>query len=130
MSETTKLSQLQRLKAMQMNEAKSSSMNSFSNIVVVYTGIEPKPHFPKKLDSEGNKITEEKNGRKIDVRSEQSDGFTYTFAEASTCKKVQVVIKNKIAVETLGIYEVSGLGWDLKQSNFIFLEKDTTIKNF
>lgn len=130
MSETTKLTQLQRLKAMQMSESKGSSMTEFSNVVVIYTGIEPKPHFPKKLDSQGNKITEEKNGRKIDVRSEESDGFTYTFTEASTCKKVQVVVKNKIAVEALGIYEVGGLGWDLKKSNFIFLEKDTTIKNF
>lgn len=130
MSETTKLTQLQRLKAMQTNEAKTSSMNAFSNIVVIYTGIEPKPHYPKKVDSQGNKIQEEKNGRKVDVRSDESDGFTYTFTEASTCKKVQVVVKNKIAVEALGIYEVGGLGWDLKQSNFIFLEKDTTVKNF
>ena len=89
--QTNGLSQLQKLQALQAQnkaQAKTSSMVKLENIVGIYLGTEPIEHFPKMLDSDGNKVQEEKNGRKVDKRSETSDGWTYTFAEFSTCKTI------------------------------------------
>ena len=95
--QTNGLSQLQKLQALQAQnkaQAKTSSMVKLENIVGIYLGTEPIEHFPKMLDSNGNKVQEEKNGRKVDKRSETSDGWTYTFAEFSTCKTIKIVLSN------------------------------------
>ena len=93
--QTNGLSQMQKLQALQAQnkaKAKTSSMVKLENVVGVYLGTEPTEHFPKLLDSNGNKLQEEKNGRKVDKRSETSDGWTYTFAEFSTCKTIKIVL--------------------------------------
>ena len=72
--QTNGLSQLQKLQALQAQnkaQAKTSSMVKLDNIVGIYLGTEPIEHFPKMLDSNGNKVQEEKNGRKVDKRSEK-----------------------------------------------------------
>ena len=102
-------------------------MTKLENIVGVYLGTEPAEHFPKWLDANGNKIQEEKNGRKVDKRSETSDGWTDTFAEFNTCKKVQIVLKNPINLQLTTAYHHGGLGYDLKSGNMYFIEKDTTL---
>ena len=131
--QTNGLSQLQKLQALQaQNKAKgkTSSMVKLENVVGVYLGTEPTEHFPKLLDSNGNKLQEEKNGRKVDKRSETPDGWTYTFAEFSTCKTIKIVLSNRVNVQLMGAYKLSGLGYDIKSGNMYFIEKDTTIVNY
>ena len=131
--QTNGLSQLQKLQALQAQnkaKAKTSSMTKLENIVGVYLGTEPAEHFPKLLDANGNKIQEEKNGRKLDKRSETSDGWTYTFAEFNTCKKVQIVLEKRINLQLMTAYNLGVLGYDIKSGNMYFIEKDTTITNY
>ena len=130
--ETNGLSQLQKLQALQAQnkeKAKTSSMVKLE-VLGVYLGTEPTEHFPKLLDSNGNKLQEEKNGRKVDKRSETSDGWTYTFAEFSTCKTIKIVLSNRVNVQLMKAYKLSGLGYDIKSGNMYFIEKDTTIANY
>ena len=105
-------------------------MVKLENLVGVYLGTEPTEHFPKLLDSNGNKLQEEKNGRKVDKRSETSDGWTYTFAEFSTCKTIKIVLSKRVNVQLMGAYMLGGLGYDIKSGNMYFIEKDTTISNY
>lgn len=133
LQQATGLTQLQKLQALQAQnnaQAKTSSMTKFENLVGVYLGTEPTEHFPKLLDSNGNKIQEEKNGRKVDKRSETSDGWTYTFAEFSTCKTIKIVLSKRMNVPLMSVYQLSGFGYDIKSANMYFIEKDTTITNY
>lgn len=104
-------------------------MTKLENIVGIYLGTEPTEHFPKLLYSNGNKVQEEKNGRKVDKRSKTSDGWTYTFAEFSTCKIIKIVLSQRVNVQLMGAYKLSSLGYDIKSGNMYFVEKDTTITN-
>lgn len=127
------LSQMQKLQALQAKskeQAKTSTMTDFKDIIGVYLGTEPKEHFPKLFDENGNKVQEEKNGRKVDKRSDTSDGWTYTFAEFATCKKIQIVLPKRINVSLMGAYKLSGLGYDIKSGNMYFIEKNTSISNY
>lgn len=131
--QTNGLSQIQKLQALQAKnkvQTKVSSMTKLDNIVGVYLGTEPVEHFPKLLDTGGNRIQEEKNGRKVDKRSKISDGWTYTFAEFSTCKTIKIVLSSRVNVELMRAYMLSGLGYDIKSGNMYFIEKDTNIKNY
>ena len=131
--QTNGLSQLRKLQALQAQkkaQAKTSSMVKLENIVGVYLGTEPTEHFPKILDSNGKKVQEEKNGRKVDKRSETSDGWTYTFAEFATCKTIKIVLPQRVNVQLMGAYKLGGLGYDIKSGNMYFIEKDTTITNY
>ena len=105
-------------------------MVKLENIVGIYLGTEPVEHFPKMLDSNGSKVQEEKNGRKVDKRSETSDGWTYTFAEFATCKTIKIVLSKRVNVQLMGAYMLGGLGYDIKSGNMYFIEKDTTISNY
>ena len=69
--QTNGLSQLQKLQTLQAKnkaQAKTSSMVKLENIVGIYLGTEPVEHFPKMLDSNGSKVQEEKNGRKVEKK--------------------------------------------------------------
>ena len=105
-------------------------MTKLENIVGVYRGTEPAEHFPKLLDANGNKIQDEKNGRKVDKLSETSDCWTYTFAVFNTCKKVQIVLEKRINLKLIKAYKLGGLGYDIKSGNMYFIEKDPTIPNY
>ena len=61
-------------------------MTRFDNIVVVNVGVEPKEHFPKLKNADGSNMKDE-NGK--DLRSDKSDGYTYTFTEFGTAKVVK-----------------------------------------
>lgn len=129
---TNGLTQLQKLQALQAQnkaQVKASSMTQI-DVVGIYLGTEPTEHFPKLLDSNGNKIQEEKNGRKVDKRSDISDGWTYTFAEFGTCKKIQIVLPKRVSVNLMTAYKIGGLGYDIKSGNMYFIEKDTIIVNY
>lgn len=127
------LTQLERLQALQTSskaQKQASNMIRFDNLVGVYLGTEPTEHFPKLLDSNGNKIQEEQNGRKVDKRSETPDGWTYTFAEFGTCKMIKIVLPQKVEVKLMSAYTLSGMGYDIKSGNMFFIEKESEIKNY
>lgn len=121
------MSQLEKLKQLQMQQTKSSSMTAFDNLVVVHVGVEPTEHFPKLRDAHGNKI---KDTDGSDKRSEKSDGWTYTFVQFATAKTVKIVLAQKVKIELLTAYAVSGKGYDIKNANLIFIEKDVKIGNY
>ena len=104
-----------------------SNMTPFEGLVGVFLGVEPKAHYPKVLDADGNKIKETINGRTQDKRSETSDGWTHSLNELGTGKIIQVVLPQKHDLKLLSLYSVSGLGYDIKNSNMYFLEKDTKL---
>ena len=114
---TNVLSQHQKLQAFQAhNKAKSktSCMTKLDNIIDVYRGTKQEEHIAKLLDENGNKIQEEKNGRKVDKRTETSNGWTYTFAQFNTCKKVQIVLDKRINWQQMAAYNRGGLDYDIK----------------
>ena len=121
------MSQLEKLKQLQMQQTKSSSMTTFDNLVVVHVGAEPTEHFPKLKDKNGNKI---KDVDGSDKRSDKSDGWTYTFVQFATAKTVKIVLAQKVNIELLTAYAVSGKGYDIKNANLIFIEKDVKISNY
>lgn len=104
-----------------------SNMTPFEGLVGVFLGVEPKAHYPKVLDADGNKIKETINGRTQDKRSETSDGWTHSLNELGTGKIIQVVLPQKHELKLLSLYSISGLGYDIKNSNMYFLEKDTKL---
>ena len=91
------MSQLEKLKQLQMQQTKSSSMTTFDNLVVVHVGAEPTEHFPKLKDKIGT---------------------------------VKIVLAQKVNIELLTAYAVSGKGYDIKNANLIFIEKDVKISNY
>lgn len=118
---------IERLKSIQGEKQNVSSMTKFENLVAVYVGTEPVKHYPKMRDKNGNKVQDEKGN---DIRSEQSDGYTYTFVEYMTARTLKVVLDGRYDVEPLGVYSVTGFGYDIKQSRMIFLEKETSIVKY
>jgi lambda repressor-like predicted transcriptional regulator len=124
------LSQLQKLQALQSKnkaQAKISNMDKFENIVAVYLGTEPTEHFPKVYDENGNKVKDEKGN---DKRSKVSDGWTYTFSEFQTCKKVKIVLSKRVDLKLLSVYSVSGMGYDIKSADMYFIEKEVLLQSF
>lgn len=120
------MTQLQRLKSLKVSEA-LNNLTRFDNLIGIDVGVEPREHFPKLKDSNGKTVKDEK-GR--DVRSEILDGYTYTFAEYGTAKVIKVVLSKQVNVGFGKAYSLSGSGYDIKQGNMYFLEKDTSINLF
>ena len=108
-------------------KSQTSNMTPFDELVGVFLGVEPKAHYPKVLDANGNKIRETINGRTQDKRSETSDGWTHSFNELGSGKIIQVVLSQKYELKPLSLYSINGLGYDIKNSNMYFLEKDTKL---
>lgn len=117
------VTQLERLKSMKA----SDNLTRFDDLIGIDVGVEPKKHFPKLKDSNGKTL---KNEKKQDIRSEESDGYTHTFAQYGTAKVIKVVLPKRMNVEFGKAYSLSGAGYDIRQGNMYFLEKDTTIKLF
>lgn len=125
----TGLSQLQRLKALQeqnKNQAKSSNMTAFTDLVGVYVGALTKEHFPKKKGSDGKAIKDDKGNV---VRDEKSDGYTHVFSEFGSSKMIQIVLDKEYSLQLMGAYKLSGKGYDIKGSMY-FIEQDGTIANY
>ena len=113
----------------ELAEQKSASKEEFERLVVVYTGGEKKKYFPPLRDNEGNKITDDKGKVK---RSETSSGWQYEFALlGNRTKVVKVVLEaNYNKIELLNVFVISGLGYDMKQQNMIFIDEKGDIKNY
>ena len=128
-AQSTGMSQLQRLKALQEeNKLKSQTANltAFDDLVGIYVGTPVREHFPKIKDENGKTI-KDKKGR--DQRSETSDGYTHTLSEFGTSKMIQVVLPKECNLQLMTAYKLGGLGYDIKGSMF-FIEKDGTIANY
>ena len=121
MEQKEKLMKLAKLKA------QTSNMQTFNGLIGVYLGVEPKAHYPKLLDDYGNKVKETVNGRERDKRSSVSDGYQYSFNELGTGKIIFVVVPNKLNVEMLSPYSISGQGYDIPKSMMYFIEKNGTV---
>ena len=71
----------------------------------------------------GTRCRKRRTVEKVDKRSETSDGWTYTFAEFSTCKTIKIVLPKRLNVQLMGAYKLGGLGYDIKAGNMYFIEK-------
>ena len=118
---------VETLKKLAKLKAQTSNMQTFNGLIGVYLGVEPKPHYPKMLDDNGNKIKETINGRERDKRSTVSDGYQYTFNEVGTGKIIYVVVPGKLNVEMLSPYSISGKGYDIPKSMMYFIEKNGNV---
>lgn len=118
---------LEKLKA-DLSAKKKGNKVEFNNLIIVYTGAEPKEYKEKLRDSLGNVIKDDKGNEK---RSSTVKGYTHTFNELGTAKIVKVVMKSRdINTQLLGVYKVSGLGYDIRQSSMIFIDETKDIKNY
>lgn len=122
------MANLEKLTALQSQmKKKTSNLEKFDEIVVVHVGCEPSPYFPKLKNSDGTKVKDE-NGN--DKRSETPTGWTYTFAEFGTAKDVKVVLRERVKLDLLETYAVSGAGYNIKSSRMLFIEQDGQIKKY
>jgi len=65
-----------------------------------------------------------------DMRAEKRDGFTHVFSQFGTSKMIQIVLPREMDVQINSAYLLSGLGYDIKTGNMIFIEKDGKIANY
>lgn len=103
--------------------SKSSGLKFLEVGYVVYLGSTPKEHYPKLKDRYGNKVKDD-NGK--DVRADQSTGFIVSFATIGDNPKVVSAVFSDIDtlnLEPLSVYQLSGYGYDIRQSNFVWLEE-------
>lgn len=119
--------QLNKLAQLDKAGVKASNKTRFDNLVVINVGVPRKEHFPKLKNADGSKKVDA-DGH--DVRSEKSDGFTYTFAQYGTANKVMAVISKQYGLDRLGVYVLSGLGYNMRQNNMIFLDENVNISNY
>ena len=116
----SQLQKLQALKSQAKAQAKVSNMTNFENIVGIYLGTEPTLHFPKLFDENGNKVKDEKGN---DKRSKTSDGWTYTFAEFQTCKKIKIVLQKQFDFKLLSHTTSAEKDMILSRQTCILLKK-------
>lgn len=120
-------SQLAKLKALEQKGVQSNNKTSFHDLVVCTVGAPVKEHFPKvkladgstKKDSEGN-----------DVRAEKSDGFTFTFTQFGTATKVMAVLPKNYNLELLSAFKLSGLGYQMRNANLIYIDENVSLSNY
>lgn len=96
---------------------------AFKNIVIKL-GVKPVQHFPKLRDKDGKAVKDEDGN---DRRSENSDGYTYTFSDFETSRIVKVVLNKLYDVKPMEAYIVSGLGYDIRSGNMIFIDEDVKL---
>ena len=115
--------QLAKLQALEKRGIQGGSKTSFRDLVVRNVGVPIKEHFPKlkvngvvQKDADGN-----------DARSQQSDGFTYTFSQFGTANKVMAVLPTKYNLDLLTAYKLSGLGYQMRQANMLYLDENVKL---
>lgn len=118
---------LNKLKA-DLSAKKTGNKTEFNDLIVVYTGVAETQYFAKLKDENGNVVKgSDGKAKKVDTVS----GYTYTFNELGTAKMVKVVLnKENLNVQLLNVYKIGGLGYDLRQSNMIFIDEKGTIRNY
>lgn len=112
-----------KLSAVAEQEKKRSSKQILSAIVI-YLGADVTQHFPKVKDASGKAVKDDKGN---DLRSETSDGWTFTFSEVGTSKVVKVVYPKKVDVQMMTAYQVSGFGYSISSGNMLFIDEASKI---
>ncbi|MBC9710014.1 MAG: hypothetical protein H9W80_12445 [Enterococcus sp.] len=95
--------------------------------VVIKLGVKPVKHFPKVKDKTGKTMKDESGN---DLRSETSDGYTYTFSDFETSQVVKVVLDKLYDIKVMNAYLISGLGYDIRSGNMIFIDEDVKITEY
>lgn len=121
------MTQLDRLQKLANEQSKSNNMTAFSGLVLIDVGCQPIEHFPKLQDKNGKKLVDSDGHIQ---HSEHSDGWTYTFSQFGTARMVKVVLPQQVELKLLQPYQLSGLGYDIRNANMIYLEKDIRISNY
>ena len=107
------MSNLQNRIASARAKTQAGNMTEFKNIECIYLGAKTTPYFPKLEDG---------------TKSKTQAGWTLIFSELGTSKIVKYVYKTDKDAPRLvdgQIYLVSGLGYDLRSSMLIYIEKPT-----
>lgn len=107
-------------------EDHSSNKQAFKR-VVIKLGVKPVKHFPKMKDKSGKTMKDDSGN---DVRSETSDGYTYTFSDFETSQVVKVVLDKLYDIKVMNAYLISGLGYDIRSGNMIFIDEDVKITEY
>lgn len=121
------ISQIDKLKSLVAQGVKANSKMSFNNLVICYLGVKPKLHYPKLKNADG--------GNKLDasgqvVKSDKPDGYVYTFSEFATCNKVMVILNKKLEFGLMKAYSLSGLGYQMRSSNLIYIDEQVNVANY
>ena len=106
---------------------KQSNKETFTDIVCVHVGIEPAAYFPKVKNADGTNAKDEDGN---DKRSETQFGWMYSFVQFGTGKLVKIVNRERIAIELLETYAVSGNGYDIKQARMAFIDENAKILKY
>lgn len=115
--------QLAKLQALEKKGIQGGSKTSFRDLVVCNVGVPIKEHFPK-LKVNG---VVQKDADGSDARSQQSDGFTYTFSQFGTANKVMAVLPTKYNLDLLTVYKLTGLGYQMRQANMLYLDENVKL---
>ena len=102
----------------------SSNKQAFNGLIVIKLGVKPIKHFPKVKGKDGKTV---KDADGNDMRSEKSDGYTYTFSDFETSQVVKVVLNKLYDIKVMNAYVVSGLGYDIRSGNMIFIDENAKI---
>lgn len=118
--------QLAKLQALEKQGVRSGAKTSFRDLVVCSVGVPVKEHFPKikingivQKDAEGN-----------DARSSDADGYTFTFSQFGTATKVMAVLPKKYNLDLLTAYKLSGLGYQMRQANMLYIDENVHLSAF
>lgn len=114
---------LSKLSAVAEQEKKRSS-KQILGAVVIYLGADITQHFPKVRDKSGKAVKDDKGN---DLRSETSDGWTYTFSEVGTSKVVKIVYPEKLNTKMMTAYQVSGFGYSIASGNMLFIDEGVKV---
>lgn len=125
--EKTEMTQLDRLQKLANEQSKSNNMTAFSGLVVVNVGCKPVEHFPKLQDKNGKKIVDSIGHVQ---HAEHSNGWIYTFSQFGSGKMVKVVLPQQFELDLLQPYQVSGLGYDIRNANMIYIDRGVKISKY
>lgn len=115
--------EFKNLLSQQNSNNKNAGLNHIEVGYIAYLGSEPKLYYPKAKDKYGNKI---KDSSGKDVRSDDPSGYMVSFATIGDSPKIVSAVFSDIDalnLEPLAVYQLSGYGYDIKQSNFIWIEE-------
>ena len=105
----------------------SSNKQAFNGLIVIKLGVKPIKHFPKVKGKDGKTV---KDADGNDMRSKTSDGYTYTFSDFETSQVVKVVLNKLYDIKVMNAYVVSGLGYDIRSGNMIFIDENAKIAEY
>ena len=99
-------------------------VNSATGLESTVCLIFPKVSLGKSINEAGS--TKDADGN--DKRAEKADGWQYTFSEFGTASVVKVVLAKDYNMKPLSVFTISGLGYDMRQANMKYIDKNAKIK--